>query len=584
MRELRTEPPESTERSLSELRELCVENLLACGEERVFFKDRRGRRILVSAGSLAGLARGGRPDEVIGMTDVELFNGDFAEAAAADDRRILETGETIVRKVRSVDVPGHGEMWVQTTKMPLRDRAGRIIGTFGITKDLTAQVRAERALEHLALHDPLTGLPNRALILDRISQMVARARRNDLRSAVLFLDLDDFKEINDSLGHQAGDQLLVAVGRRLAEVVRASDTVGRLGGDEFVVLVDGDPEGTAVEQVGPRFLEALHRPFPLDAADQPVAVSASIGIAEVAGQEPAELLRQADVALYRAKATGKRRAVLFAPTMNSAVQQRRQLVLDLEVALERDEFFLLYQPIIDLSSKSVTGVEALLRWRHPERGVVAPADFVGELERTGMIGAVGAFVLESACRQAAIWQAAGHRCAMAVNVSAEQLAQDRLYDDVVAALGRSGLDPARLVLELTESAVIGDRPETRSQLTGLRELGVRVAVDDFGTGYSSLAYLHRFPVDILKIDRSFVADVATSNESAAVVHALVELARALGLQTVAEGIEERAQLSWFEREQVEVGQGFLFSEPVEPGSVEAMLVAGAPAVTAGRSS
>ena len=584
MRELRTEPPESTERSLSELRELCVENLLACGEERVFFKDRRGRRILVSAGSLAGLARGGRPDEVIGMTDVELFNGDFAEAAAADDRRILETGETIVRKVRSVDVPGHGEMWVQTTKMPLRDRAGRIIGTFGITKDLTAQVRAERALEHLALHDPLTGLPNRALILDRISQMVARARRNDLRSAVLFLDLDDFKEINDSLGHQAGDQLLVAVGRRLAEVVRASDTVGRLGGDEFVVLVDGDPEGTAVEQVGPRFLEALHRPFPLDAADQPVAVSASIGIAEVAGQEPAELLRQADVALYRAKATGKRRAVLFAPTMNSAVQQRRQLVLDLEVALERDEFFLLYQPIIDLSSKSVTGVEALLRWRHPERGVVAPADFVSELERTGMIGAVGAFVLESACRQAAIWQAAGHRCTMAVNVSAEQLAQDRLYDDVVAALGRSGLDPARLVLELTESAVIGDRPETRSQLTGLRELGVRVAVDDFGTGYSSLAYLHRFPVDILKIDRSFVADVATSNESAAVVHALVELARALGLQTVAEGIEERAQLSWFEREQVEVGQGFLFSEPVEPGSVEAMLVAGAPAVTAGRSS
>ncbi len=584
MRELRTEPPESTERSLSELRELCVENLLACGEERVFFKDRRGRRILVSAGSLAGLARGGRPDEVIGMTDVELFNGDFAAAAAADDRRILETGETIVRKVRSVDVPGHGEMWVQTTKMPLRDRAGRIIGTFGITKDLTAQVRAERALEHLALHDPLTGLPNRALILDRISQMVARARRNDLRSAVLFLDLDDFAEINDSLGHQAGDQLLVGVGRRLAEVVRASDTVGRLGGDEFVVLVDGDPEGTAVEQVGPRFLEALHRPFPLDAADQPVAVSASIGIAEVAGQEPAELLRQADVALYRAKATGKRRAVLFAPTMNSAVQQRRQLVLDLEVALERDEFFLLYQPIIDLSSKSVTGVEALLRWRHPERGVVAPADFVSELERTGMIGAVGAFVLESACRQAAIWQAAGHRCTMAVNVSAEQLAQDRLYDDVVAALGRSGLDPARLVLELTESAVIGDRPETRSQLTGLRELGVRVAVDDFGTGYSSLAYLHRFPVDILKIDRSFVADVATSNESAAVVHALVELARALGLQTVAEGIEERAQLSWFEREQVEVGQGFLFSEPVEPGSVEAMLVAGAPAVTAGRSS
>ena len=557
--------------SCAELRSLCIETLLSCPEERVYFKDRAGRRILASAGSLGGLALGGGSEDVVGKTDEEVFRGRLADPANSDDRRILETGETIVCKVRQVTIPGRGDMWVQTTKMPLRDRSGQIIGTFGITRDLTAQVEAERALEHLALHDPLTGLPNRALILDRITQMLARARRHSLRSAVCFLDLDDFKEINDTLGHQAGDQLLVAVGRRLVEAVRPCDTVGRLGGDEFVVLLEGDPARTGVEQVAARLLEALRHPFDLASSDEAVTVSASVGIAEADGQEPSDLLRDADLALYRAKATGKHRAVVFAPTMQSAAQRHRQLVLDLEAAVQRGELFLLYQPVIDLASKTLTGVEALLRWRHPRRGVVGPTEFVPELEATGMIGAVGAWVLLTACRQAAAWAGMGHRCTMAVNVSAVQLAQERLDEDVHLALAETGLDPSLLVLELTESVLAGDRKETVARLSRLRALGVRIAVDDFGTGYSSLAYLRRFPVDIVKIDRSFVAEVATSAASAAVVHALVELSRALGLQTVAEGIEEADQLCFFRRERVEVGQGFLFSEPVEPAAIHAML-------------
>ncbi|MDA8033223.1 MAG: EAL domain-containing protein [Actinomycetota bacterium] len=557
-----------------DLRSLCVETLLACPEERVYFKDLSGRRILASAGSLGGLAFGGPPSDVVGKTDAEVFRGGLADSANADDRHILETGETIVCPVRKVTLPERGDMWFQTTKMPLRDRAGRIIGTFGITKDLTAQLEAERALEHLAWHDPLTGLPNRKRILDRIAHLLERSRRGLSSDAIAFLDLDDFKEINDTLGHQAGDELLVAASRRLVEAARPGDTVGRLGGDEFVVLFDGDAPPSVFDALASRLLAAFRRPFDLPGSPRPVAVSASVGIAEVRGDDPGDALCDADLALYGAKAAGKRRAVVFSPTMHVAAQHRRQLHADLEQALGNDELFLLYQPVIDLHTRATCGVEALLRWRHPRRGVVLPDQFIGELESTGGICAVGAWVLRQACAQASRWAARGHRCTMAVNVSAEQLANRHFEEDVRVALDESGLDPSLLVLELTESVLVGDRGGAVARLARLRRLGVRIALDDFGTGYSSLSYLGTFPVDILKIDRSFVADVATSAESAAVAHALVELARALGLSTVAEGIERPDQLCWFRRERVEVGQGFLFSEPVEPAAIEALLDGG----------
>ncbi len=562
--------------SADDLRALCIETLLACPEERVYFKDRAGRRILVSAGSLAGLSIDGRVQDVLGKTNDDLFEKEFADAANEDDRRILETGETIVCKVRQVAISGRPEMWVQTTKMPLKDPSGEIIGTFGITRDLTAQVQAERALEHLALHDPLTGLPNRALILDRLDQLIARSRRENLRSAVIFLDLDDFKEINDTLGHQAGDQVLIAVGKRLVEAVRPCDTVGRLSGDEFVVLVVGEQPCPGAEHVAARLVDVLRPPLEIESSDIPVSVSASVGIVETLqddadGKDADNLLRDADIALYRAKATGKRRAVVFAPTMESATQRHRQLVLDLEAAVESQQFFLLYQPVVELESGRLIGVEALLRWQHPVRGVVGPLEFVGELERTRLIRPVGSWVLRTACRQGATWLEKGYRCTMAVNVSAEQIADDGLEEDVRRALDDSNFDPELLILELTESVLVSDWRDTMARLARLRDLGVRIAVDDFGTGYSSFAYLRQVPIDILKIDRSFVTDVAESSESAAVVHALVELGQALGLQTIAEGIEKTAQLAWFRSEQVEVGQGFLFAEPVEATTIEAML-------------
>ncbi|MGH9100359.1 MAG: putative bifunctional diguanylate cyclase/phosphodiesterase, partial [Acidimicrobiales bacterium] len=284
-----------------------------------------------------------------------------------------------------------------------------------------------------------------------------------------------------------------------------------------------------------------------------------------------QLLRDADIALYRAKSGGKRRAVVFAPTMQSAAQRHRELVLDLEAAVELEQFFLLYQPVVELDTGRLIGVEALLRWQHPRRGVVGPLEFVGELERTGMIREVGAWVLRTACSQGAEWLKSGHRCTMAVNVSAEQLADGEMEQHVHSALRDSGYDPQLLVLELTESVLVRDRSETMASLARLRALGVRIAVDDFGTGYSAFAYLRRVPIDILKIDRSFVSDVAESTASAAVVHALVELGQALGLQTVVEGIEQADQLAWCRREKVEVGQGFLFAEPVEAAKIESML-------------
>jgi diguanylate cyclase (GGDEF)-like protein/PAS domain S-box-containing protein len=357
---------------LSSLRQLCIDTLLACPEERVFFSDLNGRSILVSAGSLAVLAQGGSPDDAIGKTVHDLFDDETAKAIDIDERHILKTGETVVGKVRRISIPGHADMWMQTTKMPLRDASGAIVGTFGISRDLTAQIEAETALAHQALHDALTGLPNRALILDRLEQMLARTRRNHGKCAAMFLDLDNFKDINDTLGHHAGDELLVAVAERLSNALRTSDTVGRLGGDEFVVLVDGDSMDAGPEVIAERILDVLRTPCEISASATPILASASIGIAEGAGQAADQLLREADIALYQAKAAGKRCAMVFAPTMQTTAQAHRKLSVDLESALEGKQFFLLYQPTIDLQSSEFRGVEALLRWQHPDRASSNP--------------------------------------------------------------------------------------------------------------------------------------------------------------------------------------------------------------------
>jgi diguanylate cyclase (GGDEF)-like protein/PAS domain S-box-containing protein len=561
----------NTDPELSAMRQLCIDTLLACPEERVFFTDRNGRVLLVSAGSLAAMAHGGTPDDTVGKTVHDLFDAEMAKTADIDERHILETGETVVGKVRLLSIPGHSDMWMQTVKMALRDADGEIVGTFGISRDLTAQIEAENALAHQALHDGLTGLPNRALILDRIDQMLARTRRNHGNCAAMFLDLDNFKDINDTLGHQAGDELLVAVADRLSNALRPSDTVGRLGGDEFVVLVDGESMLAGPEVVAERILDVLRTPFEISASPIPLLVSASIGIAAGDGQTAGQLLREADIALYQAKDAGKRCAMTFAPTMQTSAQAHRKLAVDLEVALEQDQFFLLYQPTIDLQTGEFRGVEALLRWQHPEQGVIQPDDFIPELETSGLIVPVGAWVLEQACRQGAAWIAAGHRFSVSVNVSAKQIIRDRILTDVEHALSVTGFDPTLLVLELTETTLMHDVVETVSRLELLRGIGVRIAVDDFGTGYSSLAYLRQFPIDILKIDRSFVSGISDSNEAAALVHTLVELGRALNLETIAEGVEDDAQRLRLQAENVDTGQGFLFSKPIDVAAIDQLL-------------
>ena len=426
-------------------------------------------------------------------------------------------------------------------------------------------------LRYQAFHDSLTGLPNRALILDRIDHMLARARRDHTTAAVLFLDLDNFKDINDSLGHRSGDELLAGVSARMADVLREGDTVGRLGGDEFVMLVEGASRPEVAEAMAQRILDALETPFEISRSDVPLTVTASIGIATGQRDTAEALLRDADIALYSAKGAGKRRTAIFTPSMSESADDHRSLDVDLHAALAANQFFLLYQPTIDLATGAFTGVEALLRWRHPTRGVVQPHDFIPALESSGLIVPVGQWVLETACRQGAKWQSDGHRFVVSVNVAARQLQTDRIVDDVYGALQSSRFDPRMLVLELTESALLQDVPLTVTRLQLLKSLGVRLAIDDFGTGFSSLAYLQQFPIDILKIDRSFVSGIHDSAKSAAIIQTFVQLGRALDLEVIAEGIETDDQRAQLATANVHTGQGFLFAHPLDVHAVDRML-------------
>jgi diguanylate cyclase (GGDEF)-like protein len=436
----------------------------------------------------------------------------------------------------------------------------------------TAELRTSAAkLRSLAFHDSLTGLPNRALILDRVDTMLKRSRRDHTQTAALFLDLDNFKDINDTLGHEAGDELLVKVAGRLTSALRDGDSIGRLGGDEFVVLVDGSANNGGPEVVAQRVLDSLVAPISIASSPQPLQVTASIGIAEGSDVTSNQLLKDADIALYQAKGAGKRRAVVFSPSMQESVDGHRLLDEDLRHALQKGEFFVLYQPTVDLASGIFTGVEALLRWNHPIRGVLEPDEFVPSLEASGLIVPVGQWVLEQACRQGALWQRQGLTATVAVNVSAVQLERDRIVDVVRAALERSGFDPTLLVLEITETAIMRDVQSTLVRLNLLTRLGPGIAVDDFGTGYSSLAYLRQFPIDVLKIDQSFVSCIAESSESAAIVHTLVQLGKVLGLQTVAEGIENDDQLLRLRSEGVDIGQGFLFARPMDAAGAGRLL-------------
>ena len=430
--------------------------------------------------------------------------------------------------------------------------------------------RRQEELAFMATHDALTGLPNRTLIVDRLEQMLLRGPRSKTPVAALFIDIDNFKSINDTLGHGAGDELLQAVAARLDGIVRDVDALGRLGGDEFVVVA-GDLELTAPDLIAERLLDALREPVKLGEDKTQVTVTASIGIATGDRASAADLLRDADIAMYRAKWSGRNRWVLFECGMADAVQSRMELEMDLRVALENDEFFLAFQPTFNLQDMSPTGLEALIRWNSPTRGVVQPDDFIPLLEETGLIIAIGRWVLNVACAQATEWREQGYPVGIAVNVSARQLDSDQIVADVRDALCHSGLDPGALTLEITETTLMRDAEATLRRLTAIKGLGVRIAIDDFGTGYSSLGHLRQFPVDALKIDRSFITGLGHNLEGESLIHTLVQLGKALSIETIAEGIEQPNELSLLQDEQCDGGQGFLFAKPLDPSEIKVFL-------------
>jgi diguanylate cyclase (GGDEF)-like protein/PAS domain S-box-containing protein len=457
------------------------------------------------------------------------------------------------------------EIQIENSIAPIRDRDGYATGAVIILRDVTKAHAMTRQMTHSAQHDFLTGLPNRGLLSDRIGQAIAFAARHQAQVAVLFLDLDGFKHINDSLGHPIGDKLLQSIAGRLENCVRAADTVSRQGGDEFIVLlselqVPGDSSIACK-----RILQALEEVHPIDAHSLHVTASIGVSVYPHDGEDAETLIKNADTAMYQAKENGRQNYQFFTPAMNVRAVERQSTEESLRRALDRQEFTLHYQPKISLRTGAITGAEALIRWHHPTRGAISPAQFIPVAEECGLILPIGAWALREACVQACIWKNAGlPETTMAVNVSAMQFRSDGFLDGVFAILGDTGMDPRLLELELTESVLMRRIDSTAFILQTLRESGVKVAVDDFGTGYSSLSYLHKFPVDALKIDQSFVRQMSTTGQATPIVAAIIGMAQGLKLRVVAEGVETQEELAFLRTHRCDEAQGYYFSRPVAP--------------------
>ncbi|MDE2418957.1 MAG: EAL domain-containing protein [Burkholderiales bacterium] len=505
--------------------------------------------------------------EVVGKTDAAFFDAASVTKIMANDLRVMQHGERVEEEEVNSSLDGTQKNTYLSIKLPLRNADGSIYALCGISTDISRHKQAEQAIHQLAFYDPLTQLPNRRLLLERMQAALLAHRRDQQCGALLFIDVDNFKDLNDTLGHQLGDELLRQIAQRLTACIRAQDTLARQGGDEFVVMLQGlsasmDEAVQQAHQVADKVLQRLHAPYLLDR--QQFNSSVSIGVAMFAPHtsNQDDLLKQADLAMYQAKAEGRNTVRFFDPQMQAVVQERTTIEADMRKGIATGEFLLHYQPQVDGQGR-VIAVEALARWKHPTRGLVPPIEFIGVAESSGLILPLGDWVLDTACRQLVTWAALpemAHRT-IAVNVSARQFRQPHFVESVQSALTTTGAPPNRLELELTESLLVDDVPSVVAKMNALKAVGVRLSLDDFGTGYSSLSMLKRLPLDQLKIDQTFVRDLLTDPQDASIVRAIVAMGQSLNLQVIAEGVETQAQYDALLALGCSHFQGYLFGRP-----------------------
>jgi diguanylate cyclase (GGDEF)-like protein/PAS domain S-box-containing protein len=538
---------------------------LSCIGEAVVCTDMSGNVTFLNV--VAEKMTGWPLQEAAGRPMVDVFR----TLASNNGKTIETTPEVAILQIRAVHLPSSCtlirrdgcEIPIEESIAPIHSREGKPTGAVIVFRDVSASQQMAQQIAHSAQHDFLTGLPNRMLLNERISQAIIIAQRYSRQVSVLFLDLDGFKHINDSLGHPMGDKLLQSIAKRLVDCVRGSDTVSRQGGDEFVVLLAEVQQPEAAVAMASRILRAVAQAHSVDCHVLHVTASIGVSVYPDDGLDAEALIKNADTAMYQAKENGRQGFQFFKPVMNARAVERQSLEQSLRRALERQEFELHYQPKINLKTGVIVGVEALLRWSHPIRGALSPAQFIPIAEDCGVILPIGNWVLRQACQQAQAWKDAGIRnLTMAVNVSAMEFGDERFLEGLLGILAETQLDPKSLELELTESVLMKRVESTAAILQTLRKNGVQVAIDDFGTGYSSLSYLRKFPIDALKIDQSFVRQISTGGDDAVIVTAVISMARSLKLRVVAEGVETQAELQFLRAHRCDEAQGYYFSKPV----------------------
>ena len=539
-----------------------LQTILNTIPQRVFWKDRNCTYVGCNR-AFATDAGLNNPAEIIGKSDFDLVWSETAEVYRTDDKLVMEQGSAKLGYEEMQDRADRGRVWLRTSKLPLWDREGKVIGVIGTYEDITARKLAEERVQYLAYYDALTGLPNRTLLQDRLAKALAGARRRKDKVAILFLDLDRFKDINDSLGHSVADLLLQEVAERLKTWAREQDTVARVGGDEFLIVLTGLKDVADAAVATERIVNLMTAEFVVQGHSLSIGCSVGISIFPEHGADGETLIKNADAAMYSAKDNGRNNFRCFTADMNAQVVERLTLENSLRLALDKKELFLVYQPQMDIATGRITGLEALLRWQHPDLGLVPPDKFIRIAENSGLIVPIGEWVVRTACRQARKWQDEGlPAVSVAVNVSAIQFRQDGFCELIRRVLHETGLAPQYLELELTESLLLANANLMLSVVQELKAIGVTLAIDDFGTGYSSFSYLRQFRVSKLKIDRVFIRDVAVNPDDAAITTAIISMAKSLHLKVIAEGVEDEAQMSFLRAHQCDEIQGYYFSKPL----------------------